>query len=212
MNSRPPGAVSARQARDVQHGGPLGPQPQPNWRRAASMTRVSSSPAGHGHLWSARSARPAAGRGWRCSGAGQRDGAPAGARERQEHRDETRWQTSLFGEPTRQWARALAWSIRLSSASALPLAMMRVPWPAVERVLEQWDWASSSSRLASRMSRQIFRVAGRDAREVTETRPGQRQGTPCHGLVVMPLMSAKAIRCGRWLTAAKAASCASGDI
>jgi hypothetical protein len=57
-------------------------------------------------------------------------------------------------------------------------------------------------------------VAGRDAGEVAKTRAGQRQILLAlrFGWPAMTFISANASRCGRWLTAAKAASWASGDM
>ena len=120
---------------------------------------------------------------------------------------------TCFG-PMRQAARAwLAWPIDRFQRLAVAGLDHQLPC-ACSAALEQPATAPAArARLASRMSRHIFGSLA--AMRVKSRKPG-----PARRQEVLALrlrrrcrcISAKAIRCGRWLTAAKAASCASGVI
>ena len=111
----------------------------------------------------------------------------------------------------RQPARAArAFRTKASTPAASPASRS---FSKASRPSRKWRaWASTSCRLARRMSRHI--CGSPAAMRVKSRKPGppRRMWSAPSGCESRPFMYANASRCGRWLTAAKVVSCACGDI
>ena len=158
----------------------------------------------------ARSAPPAAARGWRCSWS--RAGAPcrrppaSGGMSRKAVAN-IGFSPDGAGAPMLPAGARRGWRRRSRASSACGVAgwpSCASSWPAAPRGRPATA-RSNSFAVGQQDVAPHRRVAGGDAGEVAKARAGQRQEVAGRRAApAMPLMKAKASRCGRWLTAAKA--------
>jgi hypothetical protein len=219
----------------------MGVTPQPSWRSASSMTRVSSESSRSctlvvpWHKAASSSTRlemllepgsvtvpPALASGghpetqWRTCGVRRRCGCRGAGRHIRpaDHQAHAAARYLLFGvgahAPVGPGRAGLVDDV-FKRVCIAALDRSGAPWPAAcpgrfwtaTAILRGWPAGCRARHCGSLAA---IRVKSRKPGPASD-----RNSLPC-GWPEMPLMSAKAIRWGRWLTDAKAASCDSGDI